>query len=369
MANAIGSVAEESVQLASLALPGGVGQGTQDFLAASGVLKVEEVYLQQGFYHLTLPADTQDDLPTGPYRIELRNADGNTLSTRSFGPDTYGDAEPGEEGTFHLFVPWVDGTHAVVIQYNGREIGRWESSPSVPSVTLITPNGGEQWDASGTFTISWQANDPDGDSLTYSLQYSPDGGQTWLSIVPNTNETKWETDLAYIPGSDRALVRVLAHDGMNTSQDASDATFTVAPKAPLAHIAFPEDGATYPQVRPLIMQAYATDLEDGPISDPTAFVWNSSRDGELGQGTEILSTNLSPGRHKITISVRDSSGAVGRDEITIVIGAGGDQFTPPKRSSVVLVLAALVLVAGLLILWLVIYVLVPRFRSPGHRTP
>ncbi|MFH2103416.1 MAG: hypothetical protein ABIJ39_08715 [Chloroflexota bacterium] len=356
MASAIGRVAENTLRVASLSMPAGLLQGEKEFLVASGVVQPTEALIKRGFYRLTLPADTEDDLPSGPYTIELADADGIVLFTRQFGPTLVGDAQPGEvAGTFQIIVPWVEGTQVVVFRYNGVEIGRRQVSPGTPSVTVISPNGGEQWGDSGEVTITWQANDPDGDTLSYAVQFSPDNGNTWVSLNSNVADTQLSIDLANIRGSNAALVRVTASDGMNTASDSSDAVFSVPSKGPEVYIAFPEDGATYPQGQPLFFQGYATDLEDGPITEASAFSWHSNRDGDLGQGEQILALDLSPGNHKVTLTVRDSSGSLGLQEISIIIGAATGptpgQLTPIRWFIVGLSLVGLAVLAVIVVIW------------------
>lgn len=57
-----------------------------------------------------------------------------------------------------------------------------------PRVSFQTPVGGEMW--SGTQSLRWNAQDPDGDSLTYDLFYSADSGATWKPLPTGKTETK-----------------------------------------------------------------------------------------------------------------------------------------------------------------------------------
>ena len=51
---------------------------------------------------------------------------------------------------------------------------------------MTFPNGGEVLsDPSATFT--WTAADPDGDALSYTLEYSTDNGTTWETLAINWN--------------------------------------------------------------------------------------------------------------------------------------------------------------------------------------
>jgi hypothetical protein len=56
-----------------------------------------------------------------------------------------------------------------------------------PKLTLSTPTGGEMW--RGSQSVKWAASDPDGDTLTYEIAYSGDGGRTWKPVGEKTVES------------------------------------------------------------------------------------------------------------------------------------------------------------------------------------
>lgn len=100
------------------------------------------------------------------------------------------------------------------------------SSQNLPVITIETPNGGEI--LSGLQTITWQASDPDGDSLSYDVLYSPNGGQSWLPLAVRLNEPHYTFAAEQLTASQNGLIKVIANDGFNTSWDQSDAPFTIA---------------------------------------------------------------------------------------------------------------------------------------------
>ena len=54
--------------------------------------------------------------------------------------------------------------------------------PTQPTPFLVAPNGGEVYDQSAV--ITWNpADDPEDDSIVYSLYYSDDSGATWSRIT------------------------------------------------------------------------------------------------------------------------------------------------------------------------------------------
>ncbi len=97
-----------------------------------------------------------------------------------------------------------------------------EGTPT-PSLDLVTPNGGERWQAGTTQNIVYSASP----SITsISLQFSTNGGSTWTPIIestPNTGSYAW---LVPDVSSSNCLVRISdAADGMPF--DVSDGMFSI----------------------------------------------------------------------------------------------------------------------------------------------
>jgi hypothetical protein len=103
-----------------------------------------------------------------------------------------------------------------------------------PSVSLTAPNGGEALQGGASYTITWSASDSHFGSTPIALHYSTDGGMTF----PNEITSATQNDGAFlwsVPSIDADDVRVLvtATDlAGNTSEDESDADFTVDATAP-----------------------------------------------------------------------------------------------------------------------------------------
>ncbi len=247
-----------------LARPASAASPDAAFLVASGSLSPTAAKIEHGFYRLMLPATTHDSLPDGPYTVQLRDAFGHILSSRTFGPDELSNSEPTDSGTFYLVLPWKDKAAAVVFLYQGQQVSRRVASRNAPVVKFVSPSGAEDWGSGGTHTLAWQANDLDGDPLTYMLQYSHDGWQTWDALAPYATATQVSLDASAMAGSGEARFRVLATDGFNTGEDTTGAPIRVSDKAPSVHLALPADGTTVDQGSPLVLEAAGTDLEDGP---------------------------------------------------------------------------------------------------------
>ncbi len=140
------------------------------------------------------------------------------------------DLETGQTEPASFFVTLPAGPAPemaqVVLSHRQTPLAVLTPSNHTPQVTLLSPNGGEVWE--GQQTITWQADDADGDTLRYDLLYSPDAGQSWLPLATRLSESGYSFSTHQIPASQAALLRVIASDGFFTGQDETEALFTVA---------------------------------------------------------------------------------------------------------------------------------------------
>lgn len=257
---------------------------------------------------------------TSHYSIHLKDVSDNDLAVYLFAPKVDSEAVSGEDlhASLSEVVPWVVGTHRIVIMRDTVEIASRTVSANTPVVTVLNPNGGENL-TGATATVTWQATDADSQPLTYALQYSKDNGQTWQVVDTGLAATTYTVDLNSIPGSATALFRLFATDGVNTGVDTSNATFTVRSKPPTALIISPGNGNTFTSADTVNFNGQGSDIEDGDLTG-SALQWVSNIQGTLGAGKSI-SANLKPGTHTITLSATDSSSAHGAASITLVVTA------------------------------------------------
>ncbi|WP_457558992.1 hypothetical protein [Candidatus Harpocratesius sp.] len=113
-----------------------------------------------------------------------------------------------------------------------------------PSVSLISPNGGQTY--SESIQISWTGSDQDADSLTYSLGYSFDG-TIWNSIATNLVGNTYMWDISSFSDKDTVIVRVIAYDGYGgEASDESDFAFAINnPDVPSVNYLTPLGGFSY----------------------------------------------------------------------------------------------------------------------------
>ncbi len=110
----------------------------------------------------------------------------------------------------------------------------------VPSCSLIAPNGGELWYIGSDYDITWEAADDDS-IANYVLEYSIDGGDSWMAIGDTigvgNQDTAWTIPSTPSP---QCLVRISCYDfGGNTISDTSDSIFMIWPQGGM--IAFSSD--------------------------------------------------------------------------------------------------------------------------------
>jgi hypothetical protein len=262
--------------------------------------------------------------PGTDFCLRFRDAGDALLAERCFDVafDAVDTDQPRNTAPFGLLEPWPANTAEVQLTKATSILDRLIVSANPPTVQIDEPNGGELWD--GTQVIKWHGSDPDGDPLAYAVLYSADEGASWFSLTVGLSATELTVDSTVLSGSDRALIRVLATDGARTAEDRSDATFGVTRKPPTAAIFLPEDGDRFDLKDPVLLRGVGYDREDGRLQGD-ALTWTSDRDGLVGSGGTLVTTDLSVGHHRLTFEVRDADDNVAQDTVEIdIVVAGAD---------------------------------------------
>jgi hypothetical protein len=261
----------------------------------------------------------EDDPVISPWALLFGDANGGVLAVYPLPAAEAGaHGAPAGNPVFAQLLPYPADTAFIRLRMDAEILAERVVSANAPVVRVLSPNGGET--VAGPVEVTWEASDADGDALTYTVMYSDDGGASWAPIATDVRET-----IARLPsrdgmaGSERALVRVLASDGVLTGSDDSDAAFTVPDATPRLYIAAPAPGAEFPQDSSVILIGTAFDLEDGALSGD-ALRWRSNVDGDLGAGAQLTTSALSRGEHEIELVATDSAGGTSRRTVGITIG-------------------------------------------------
>ena len=100
-------------------------------------------------------------------------------------------------------IPWTPDVRSVHLMSPSGEVARQNISANRPSVAITSPaNGSAVTLTDGKLRLSWRGSDPDGDSLLYSVFYSPDDGGKWRLLSMDKPETSAEISLPGNPKKD-----------------------------------------------------------------------------------------------------------------------------------------------------------------------
>jgi hypothetical protein len=270
-------------------------------------------FVLEPIWEFTGPVQLTRNLSKGNFSVELRNAAGQVLLGQNFNI-SYDilDTARGKvrAAPFALYLPVPDEVVASVVlldNLQGQAVARLKRSPNAPKVNIVTPQPGDT--LLDKALIEWEADDADGDPLTFVLQYSPDKGQTFLPLAVNLTRNRFTLDTTQIPGGQEAILRLFASDGLNTTMDEVAGLTVGERKLPTVRIVEPgtksREAVRLRQGAPLLLVGYGYDPEDGFLPDK-ALSWSSSLDGRLGTGRNLQATKLSVGLHTISLVGIDS---------------------------------------------------------------
>ncbi|MGH2483387.1 MAG: hypothetical protein ACRDE9_02890 [Candidatus Limnocylindria bacterium] len=226
---------------------------------------------------------------------------------------------------FELLVPSFPNAKSYQIISAGRDVARLDISPSAPTVVWepIT----EEADTFGRIKLKfhWDSSDADGDPLTHTLLYAPDG-EHWQVLAGQLNQTDFEFLKEALPGGEAPVFQVIAFDGTRASSAVS-APIDPVPGLPPTAVLSGLKSTTYPAGVQVVLEATAFDPEDRALPGD-AIVWSSSLDGELGTGSELVVDDLSVGMHTIIATVTDSDGLTDTSSFELEVDGSTVQSQP-----------------------------------------
>jgi hypothetical protein len=292
--------------------------GPGEYLYASGVISLTTNTAQlMPFYRLV--STTGKPLAT-PGDYALRLLAGNTLlASYPFTVPTPLDVPEGAEPftTFGMWVPYITGTTRIELTRTSQILASRQVSSNAPTVSFTSPQAGARVNAQ--MPVAWNASDADGDSLTFWVFYSQDDGTSWQTVAIGLTTNTFELDTTHVPGSNQARLKVIATDGVNTTE-AISAQFQVSRNGPAPTIIVPEDNGVYAIGEAVRLQGAAWDEEDGYLPD-AALSWVDGISGALGTGKVLNVSSLAQGWHTITLTARDSDNMTGTATVTVFIGS------------------------------------------------
>ncbi len=176
-----------------------------------------------------------DSVDGKPLAAQVLLLEVDTLSPRPILPRTSDSVQgrffrlvnPGAY-TFRVSRPgYVTKTVSVTVQEGQRS--NLEVRLAKPSVTVVSPNGGESWMGGTTQTIRWRK--ADAGFATYRIVLSRDGGLTYADTIARNipaSETTFRWILSWVNSATcRIMVQALDSTGAFICQDVSDGNFVI----------------------------------------------------------------------------------------------------------------------------------------------
>lgn len=294
----------------------------KDYLVVSGTINIPSQTAAIRPFNAVFNVVTPEPNRPGDYQLVMRDGAGKELEVVDFAPDvsvTETDLAAAERGIFTLTVPANSAYREALIRRAGKTLGSRQSSPNAPTVEVLFPNGGESV-ITDPVGLRWKGSDPDGDTIVYTVQFSPDGGGSWETLLLKQPVQTYPLPQKYFKGTSRGLIRVIASDGFNTAVDTSNAAFSIPNRAPQVRIHSPTPGRLFTGSGIVSFESSVSDAEDGEIPE-NKIEWRSSVDGLLGNGASLqrLANTLTEGTHVLTVQATDSAGVEGWATVSIQI--------------------------------------------------
>lgn len=161
------------------------------------------------------------------YCLEVWDQNDQRLAQRCFDAG-FADLEQSDltdTSAFLFLLPEVDPAVVSKITVSHGQEALVEVAPSnhAPQIKLNHLPG--ETLLQGRKTISWQAEDVDGDRLSYDIFYSSDQGTSWLPLAVQLSSMEYTFYTSQIPTSSPVRLRVTVTDGFHTTTAEFSATF------------------------------------------------------------------------------------------------------------------------------------------------
>lgn len=261
------------------------------------------------------------DVPDSPYRLVVRDAGGEEIFSRAFQPYEQTHSEDGTLNFYEL-IPVLEDAAAIEIERDGEPIGVISASENAPTVQITQPGATAVWGQAETFTVSWEGDDPDGDTLHYRVELQRDGEDGWMPVYGDTTLNQVELDPSLLPGYGGAWnLRVQATDGFHSSFDRVG-PITIEPQAPQAGIALPLEGRPYAARGSLDLMGFASDIETAQLPED-ALTWYLNGE-QIGTGSILRIDMPAEGQHELRFAAESSSGLVGEAMMTLTVDRDSD---------------------------------------------
>lgn len=244
------------------------------------------------------PAD-----PSSPVRLRSLDAAGAVLLEAGVRVAESSSLPRGSGGTFVGAV--APGAAAVELVRDGAVLDALRRS-AAPRVRLLAPRRGARVRAGGKdgVTVRWAASDADGQPLWATVQFSPDDGRSWRTVLDGPSRGSARVPGRYLEGTRRGRVRVTISDGFTEARAVSP-PFRADGTRPVGQISRPEAGDPLVAGQRLLFAGSAFDDRDVALRG-RSLRWYVGRRA-LGTG-ERVAARLGAGRHTVRLVAVDRLG-------------------------------------------------------------
>ncbi|MFH0736446.1 MAG: T9SS type A sorting domain-containing protein [bacterium] len=138
------------------------------------------------------------------------------------------NSTPANTGSFNWNIPVAVSSNVLIKISNVLNLLEFDESDAVfsiynPSVTVLSPNGGENWRVGTNQNITWTSND----IVNVKLEYTIDNGTNWTNIEASVNAALG-TYTWTIPNAVSGTVKVRVSDVLEAGlSDVSDSDFSI----------------------------------------------------------------------------------------------------------------------------------------------
>ncbi len=255
------------------------------------------------------------DNPAGGYALRLLNASDQVLATHKFvGSATHDPTRL----SFNLVVDYLAGTQKIqVIRVSDSHVLKTVLvSAHAPLVSNVALQGAPN-PVTGVVTLNWNASDQDNDLLSYDVGFSLNGGATFTPLANNISAKTTQIDTSMLAGSNNAVFRVTASDGINSGY-ANSPAYVMADKPPQPMILNPANNTQVHYGQLVDFEAVALDAKDNLV-DSSGFTWKDSDGKVLGTGAQMSLANLPVGTNVITLEVANSANLKASTQVTVIV--------------------------------------------------
>ncbi len=243
-----------------------------------------------------------------PWKARMVGADGLALGEYALFPMELRDAGEVAE-LLQQYVPLPEGTVRLdLLAPDGSLTSSQERTPHEPDLAIVSVDSDDD-----LLQLVWSANDLDpGDSLTYLVRLSTDGGKRWETLRSGLEGTIAWFDMKELPASDAARLQVIATDGFNTAVAVSEPfSIEASPVQVLLGGVGVQEQLPFGAERSLLAMAYL------PGGEPLAaenVAWEivGASGGASFSGASVRLPVLAPGAYVATASAVSEDGATGK---------------------------------------------------------